>query len=228
MPNNNERLKLIAEGLGELNHRIVFVGGCVAQLYATDPASADVRPTDDVDCVVDLSSYSDYNSFSELLRSRRFHNSAQPGGPICRWTFQDEILDIMPFEDSPIGPSNRWYKPGIHHKIVYEISQGVLIQLLPVTYYVATKLEAILFRGGDDLRFSHDFEDVIYVLNYSGEFNEQFVSSDDLQLKSFLQEQFGRLLTRPFIREEILSALPYGESEVADHILSKMKAVADQ
>lgn len=38
MPNNNERLKLIAEALGDLNHRIVFVGGCVAQLYATDPA----------------------------------------------------------------------------------------------------------------------------------------------------------------------------------------------
>ena len=228
MPNNNERLKLIAEGLGDLNHRIVFVGGCVAQLYATDPASADVRPTEDVDCVVDLSSYSDYNVFSELLRNRKFYNSARPGDPICRWTFQDEIVDIMPFEDSPIGPSNRWYKPGIRHKIVYEISQGVLIQLLPVTYYVATKLEAILSRGGNDLRFSHDFEDVIYVLNYSGEFNEQFVSSDDLQLKSYLQEQFTYLLNRPFIREEILSALPYGESEVAEQILSKMEFIANR
>ncbi len=36
-------------------------------------------------------------------------------------------------------------------------------------YYIATKLEAVRSRGGEDLRFSHDFEDIVYVLNYSSE-----------------------------------------------------------
>lgn len=228
MSNNNERLKLIAEGLGELNHRVVFVGGCVAQLYATDLASSEVRPTDDVDCVVNLSSYSDYNMFSELLRERKFSNSMRPGDPICRWTFQDEIVDIMPCEDSPIGPSNRWYKPGMRHKIVYEVSQGVMIQVLPVIYYIATKLEAVHSRGGDDLRFSHDFEDIVYVLNYSNEFEAQLSASEDYQLKSYLIEQFHYLLSRPFIREEILSALPYGESEALERIVSIMQSITKE
>lgn len=227
MSSNNERLKVVAEGLGELNSRVVFVGGCVAQLYVTDPAAADVRPTDDVDCVVDLSSYSDYNMFSELLRGRRFRNSTRPGDPLCRWTFQDEIVDIMPYEDSPIGPSNRWYKPGMRQRVVYEVSQGVMIQILPVVYYIATKLEAILSRGGDDLRFSHDFEDVIYILHFSSEFESQFASTEDLKLKRFLKEQFSTLLKRPFITEEILSALPYGEGGDVTKILSVMKSITN-
>ena len=75
MLSNIERLRIVAEGLEELGNRVVFVGGCVAQLYATDPASVEVSPTDDVDCVVNLSTYSDYNAFSEQLREKRFRNS---------------------------------------------------------------------------------------------------------------------------------------------------------
>lgn len=228
MLNNNERLRRVAEGLGDLGERVVFVGGCVAQLYATDSAAAGVRPTEDVDCVVDLSSYADYTVFSDQLRERKFSNSIRPGDPICRWSFQDEIVDIMPCEDSPIGPSNRWYKPGMRHRVVYEISQGILIRVLPVIYYVATKLEAIRSRGGEDLRFSHDFEDVVYVLNYSGELESQLRASVDQELNEFLKDQFRSLLGRPYIQEEILSALPYGESGEASRILQIMKRITAQ
>lgn len=227
MLSNNERLALVASGLGELRDRVVFVGGCVAQLYATNPGSAESRPTDDVDCVVNLSSYSDYSVFSELLRSKRFSHSARPGDPICRWTFQNEIVDVMPFEDSPIGPSNRWYKPGMRHKIVYEISQGITIQLLPVIYYAATKLEAVKSRGGDDLRLSRDFEDLVFVLNYSDEFKQQFAKTEDDQLKTYLEGQFRLLLNRPYIHEEVSCTLPYGESEETERILQIMEYIAN-
>ncbi len=40
MSSNNEKLILIAEALGELRERVVFVGGCVAQLYVTESAAA--------------------------------------------------------------------------------------------------------------------------------------------------------------------------------------------
>ena len=228
MPSNNERLRRIAEGLGDLRGRVVFVGGCVAQLYTTDPAAAEVRPTEDVDCVVNLSSYAAYNAFSDLLRERKFSNSTRPGDPICRWTFQDEIVDIMPYEDSPIGPSNRWYKPGMRHKIVYEVSQGIMIHILPVLYYMATKLEAIRSRGGDDLRFSHDFEDLVYILNYSGELESQLSASSDQELNAYLKDRFQSLLERPYIQEEIISTLPYGESAEAYRILQIMKRITDQ
>ena len=48
MSNNLKRLRVIAEGLGELCRDVVFVGGSVAELYADDPAATDIRPTIDV------------------------------------------------------------------------------------------------------------------------------------------------------------------------------------
>ena len=54
---NIDKLQIIAEGLGDLNEQVVYVGGAVAQLYVTDPAATDIRPTKDVDCVIELGGY---------------------------------------------------------------------------------------------------------------------------------------------------------------------------
>ena len=228
MNDNRERIERIARALGELGERIVFVGGCVAQLYAKDEnSSAEIRPTEDVDCIVDLSSYKDYCDFCEQLRMKRFSNDTTPGAPICRWTFEKELVDFMPKSDTAIGASNKWYAPGIQHRIIYEISEEISIRILPVTYYAGTKLEAIRSRGGNDLRFSHDFEDLIYVLNYSPTFSEELKNSDDLQLKAYFKEQFSWLIGRDNIREEIACALPYGETERCAHILMILKEFAE-
>jgi len=53
---NIDMLQTVAKGLGELNKVVVFVGGAVAELYVTDPAASEIRPTLDVDCVIELSS----------------------------------------------------------------------------------------------------------------------------------------------------------------------------
>lgn len=226
MLDNIERIKRIANALGELGDKVVFVGGCVVQLYSDSENEADIRPTADVDCVVDLSSYKDYCDFCEQLRTRHFSNDITPGAPICRWTFEDELIDFMPREDSPIGASNRWYSPGLCHRIVYEISEGIFIRIFPIIYYVGTKLEAILSRGGTDLRFSHDFEDLIYVLNYSKVFIDEFRASDDIELKIYFKEQFTWLLHRDNIREEIECALPYGEAARTHYILDIFQSVS--
>jgi hypothetical protein len=39
---------------------LVFVGGCATGLLLTDPAAAGVRPTKDVDAIVDVTSYAKY------------------------------------------------------------------------------------------------------------------------------------------------------------------------
>ena len=36
---NNERLQDIAEGMQDLNERLVYVGGAMVGAYATDPAA---------------------------------------------------------------------------------------------------------------------------------------------------------------------------------------------
>ena len=57
MPNSNiVMLQTVANGLGELKDEMVFVGGVVAELYADNPAASEIRPTIDVDCVIEISS----------------------------------------------------------------------------------------------------------------------------------------------------------------------------
>jgi len=66
MPSINiEMLQTVANGLEELNDEVVFVGGAVAELYADDPASSDIRSTLDVDCVIELSSRLDHAKLEE-------------------------------------------------------------------------------------------------------------------------------------------------------------------
>lgn len=95
MSSNIDRLKVIAEGLGDLCSSVVFVGGSVAELYADDPATTDIRPTMDVDCVVELATYGSLHDFEELLRKRQFVNDIE-SGVICRWQYNGETVDIMP------------------------------------------------------------------------------------------------------------------------------------
>lgn len=52
----SEILQTVTNGLEELKDDMVFIGGVVAEFYANDLAASDIRPTLDVDCVIELSS----------------------------------------------------------------------------------------------------------------------------------------------------------------------------
>lgn len=73
---NNERLKEIAEGMQDLNERLVYVGGAMTGAYATDPAATEPRTTIDVDCVVNTTSYSEHAADGIVQATMHAH-------PIC-------------------------------------------------------------------------------------------------------------------------------------------------
>ena len=222
MPSNINRLRIIAEGLGDLCHDVVFVGGSVTELYADDPAATDIRPTMDVDCVIRLASYNTLGEFEELLRKRRFVNDIE-SGVICRWKYNGETVDIMPDKDSILGFTNRWYSPGLPHRLKQEINAGTAIYILPPLYYLATKIEAIKGRGGEDLRFSHDFEDFIYVINNRRDIIALYDNEQDNVLKEYLSTSAADFLIRPNCHEEIECMLPYGEYDRTDYIIEILK-----
>lgn len=47
-------IRKIAKALGELNDRVVYVGGAVVSLYINDPAAEDIRPTKDIDISLEI------------------------------------------------------------------------------------------------------------------------------------------------------------------------------
>lgn len=221
---NIDRIQLIANALEELNEKVVFVGGSVVQLYVDDPSLTDVRPTMDVDCISHLDSFLDFYGFEEMLRKKGFINDQTPGAPICRWKYQDETVDIMPDNEKILGFGNPWYKRAISSKRKVKLPNGKEIYILDDPYFLATKIEALKGRGGLDWRLSHDFEDIVYLLNYTTELESKIIDADP-ELKNFITTEFKVIGQHNNIKEEILCALSSWDMEDATIILDKIRRI---
>lgn len=211
-------LQTVANGLGNLKDEMVFVGGAVAELYADNPAASEIRPTLDVDCVIEISSRLQFAKMEENLRTQGFKNDTSEGAPICRWIYKSIKVDVMPTDSDVLGFSNRWYEEGIQIKIQKTLPDGTEIFVFPAEYYLASKFEAHNSRGGNDLRQSHDFEDIIYILDNCSEIVNNIAASNP-SVKEYLKGECQKLLKNPNITEGIETALPYGSGEESADIL---------
>jgi len=228
MPSDNiDMLQTVADGLEELKDEIVFVGGAVAELYADDPASSDIRPTQDVDCTIELSSYKELTELEEDLRAKGFANDNSQGAPICRWIYLEIKVDVMPTEGNVLGFNNQWYPGGVDNKISKTLPNGIEIFVFPPEYYLAAKFEAHSDRGGNDLRQSHDFEDIIYVLDNCTDILE-FIRNANEDVKSYLKAECERLLENDGLSEGIDCALPLGsDSDRVDIIATLITDISE-
>ena len=226
---NIAMIEHIAHALGDLKDKMVFVGGSVAELYADFPEISDIRPTLDVDCVVDvqtISNYADYIKLETELRKRGFQNDMSENAPICRKNYQGITVDFMPVNPNILGFSNRWYADGIANKIATVLPNGTSIYILSAEYYLATKFEALRGRGGTDIRGSHDWEDIVYLMDNCAKLTNSIKQCANVQLVEYLKRQFDHLLKNSNISEIIYSALPYAsEEENIDEILKIMREI---
>ncbi|NJM26647.1 MAG: hypothetical protein HC859_15385 [Bacteroidia bacterium] len=71
--NNIERITTVYEALGDLQDKVVFVGGATVSFYA-DQLAFEIRETDDMDVIVEILNYSQYADLDDRLRSKGFVN----------------------------------------------------------------------------------------------------------------------------------------------------------
>lgn len=222
MPSTNMiMLQIVANGLRELKDDVVFIGGAVAELYANDPAASDIRPTLDVDFVVELSSRIEHARLEENLRAKGFANDTSDGAPICRWTFLGVKVDVIPTDENILGFSNRWYVEGIENKISKALSDGTEIYIFSTEYYLATKFDAHKSRGGNDLRQSRDFEDIIYILDNCLDILEN-INNANKSVKEYLKAESQNLKDGDNLTEGIESALPLGSGDERTEMIEKL------
>jgi len=227
MPSVNiDMLQTVANGLGELKDKMVFVGGAITELYADDPAASDVRPTLDVDCVIILSSRLEHSKLEENLRAKKFTHDTSQGATICRWIYHEIKVDVMPVDINILGFSNRWYLQGVENKISKTLPDGTEISVFSPEYYLASKIDAHKNRGGKDLRQSHDFEDIIYILDNCTDILEN-IRNADKEIKEYLMEECHKLLEDDNLSEGIECALPPdSDSERTEMILDLLQNIA--
>lgn len=74
---NRALFESVVHLLAPLLDELVFVGGCTTGLFITDRAAGGVRPTRDVDAIVDVTSYAEHGvggAASSTGPPRRHHS----------------------------------------------------------------------------------------------------------------------------------------------------------
>ncbi len=228
---NNKNIELhhlvtVAKVLAQTNHNFVFVGGVVLGLYVNDDFYEPVRLTQDIDIALEISGYGKWISFVNIIQKLGF--KPDPEGPsICRYLFKDIKIDLIPTHENIAGFTNKWYGYGISH-LETRIFQEVPFRILQAPYYLATKFEAFRDRGKGDYRTSHDFEDVIYIINNRNTLVNEILLSDTL-VKSFLQEECKSILKNKYSEEIITCHLnPFESSVRYPIILNRLKSITKE
>jgi hypothetical protein len=195
-------LEFVARKLGMLNDEVVYLGGCSTALFITDPLLLDVRPTKDVDCIVDIVSRSEYYQFANKLKKQGFKQLINEE-VICRWHYDDVILDVMPTDEEILTFGNRWYKEAVTHPLTHQLADDLNIKSVKAPYLLATKIEAFNARGKRDFLGSHDFEDIITVIAGRVEIAEEIISEKD-ELRQHLKNFFKEIMDD----DKFITALP--------------------
>jgi hypothetical protein len=105
------------------------------------------------------------------------------------------------------APANPWFAPGFALKEMIEIEDQT-IQILPLPYFLAAKFAAYNSRGNNEPRTSHDFEDIVYVLDNRMDLVEQIIQAPD-DVKPFLKSEIESILCDKVKQEAVLGNLFY-------------------
>lgn len=194
----------VASRLGALCERVVFLGGATIALMITDDEDIDIRPTNDVDVIVEVSSYFDYqHTLRDELLKANFREDNTEGAPICRWLVDGVKVDVMPTDANILGFSNRWYPEAIRHAEIFNLPGDIKIRLITAPYLLATKLEAFRGRGRGDFLGSTDMEDIITLIDGRPSVLEEVRDADE-PLRNYLAQEFAKLLDM----EDFIDAIP--------------------
>ncbi|MDI1360428.1 hypothetical protein [Methylotenera sp.] len=215
-------LELVAHHLGDALHaQMMFVGGAVVGLLITDPAMPAIRPTEDVDLVVQATVLREYHQVEVALIARGFVHDMSVDAPICRWRIGAVAVDVMPMEKTVLGFANRWYPLAMDTANGFTLPSQKVIKLISAPVFIATKLEAFADRGKGDFLMSHDLGDIIAVVDG----RESLLDECKVQapeLVEYLQAQFATLLANRAFMQALSGHLsPDGASQARLPLLER-------
>lgn len=162
---NAQQVRRTAIALGGLLNEVVFVGGQMVPFFITDRGLHRMRPTEDVDVVVECRTRQAYHDAAQRLHAVGFRVDQSPGAPVCRYrTPEGLVLDAMPLDEEILGFSNQWYPLVMDTAVSVDLTDDLVIRAAHPAALLATKWEAFIDRGRDDPYGSHDLEDLLMLI----------------------------------------------------------------
>lgn len=215
---HREIVKRVALALGDINSKVVYVGGAIISFYADDPASSDVRPTKDVDITLEIYNYVELTELERELGKKGFKRNPLEKVE-CRFFLEELAVDVMSTKGVGWAPANRWFEPGFHNVEESQIDE-IMIKLLPLSYFLASKFEAFKGRGKNDARTSHDFEDIVYLLDNRINIVQEIISAP-ADVRDFLKIELKQVLENELQQEAISAHLDYQLQSERKKIINK-------
>lgn len=200
---NIQIVEVVVAALGDLRDELVLVGGCAASLLIESPLAAPPRVTYDVDLIASVTALNEYHALEDRFAACGFTRDVSIDAPVCRWTFETVKVDLVPTDESVLGFSNRWYAAAAASAMRLELPSGARINLISAPAFLATKFEAFRTRGQSDLLASHDFEDIVNVVEGRTTVVAE-VASASTDLREYLIRSFAGVVHGP----DLGNALP--------------------
>ncbi len=216
-------ITVVADALGPYRSEFVFVGGAVVGLLITTSGLRDVRPTDDVDLIVETATYAKYTDLITELRKLGFAHVID--GPICRFTIHGVTVDVMPTEEDILGFRNKWYPLVVKTATEHVLPNHSSIRLINAPMFICTKLEAFNDRGKHDFISSHDMEDIVAIINGRDELICESWGMPS-EVRHYLKNSFKILQSDENFLEALPGILPHGAANREHIVQFKMSQLA--
>lgn len=165
-----------------------------------------MRPTFDLDIIVEVMANRRYSDLEAILRQAGFEHDMTPGAPRCRWRLDGLIVDVMPTEDALLGINTAWFAEALATAKPRRLL-GVDVPMISAVAFLATKLAAFGDRGEGDYYGSHDLEDIITVIDGRGALVAEI---DDAApgLRGYVVAKIKALVVEPAFQEALAGHLP--------------------
>jgi predicted nucleotidyltransferase len=207
-------LTAMAHAMGPLCEQVVFVGGCATGLLVNDAGLMDVRPTEDVDAIVEVASLAAYHRLAEQLMQRGFKQTMADNTPPFRWFWNRMQLDLVPLDEKVLGFANPWYRVGYEGALKVELAGGLQVRHLSAPHFLATKFEAFKDRGKNDVYFSHDLEDIMTVMEGRSTVVHEMAAAHEA-VRNHVGQSVAMLLAMPRFHNALPGLLSDPEREPA-------------
>lgn len=222
---HKEMIRVVAEALGpDLLQQVAFVGGATTSLLITDDFSREqVRHTKDVDLIVNVITYADWNQLQVQLKEKGFREMPTGDHPICAFQLAELRVDFMPHSDL-LGFSNRWYADAHKTAEPHQLTEKVTIPLVTPPYFIATKIEAFKGRGNNDPLGSQDIEDILNLFNGRPSLLDE-IRQAPRPLRTYIATEIAELLKNTGMAHAIEGSTQ-GQRELTDYLYELLETTA--
>lgn len=203
---NPNLLTKVAQKLDPLGLNYAFVGGSIVEFLLDRPDLSPMRPTDDLDVIVEVMANRRYSDLEVVLRKAGFEHDMTQGAPRCRWRLDGLIVDVMPTEGALLGLNTAWFAEALATAKPHRIL-GFDVPLISAVAFLATKLTAFADRGDGDFYGSHDLEDVITVIDGRSAIVAEIAAAEP-ELRTYVVARIRALVATANFQEALSGHLP--------------------